>query len=270
MAKPAKFLALTIALCISTASLGQNLTLSWQSDATKDFGQQSSGTITINLIGTNPLFYTYATDIIAANAGQDDAAKVINANQHAAAFKAAAAPDPCVADAAAVETAIKTKLTRPGTPPKSIPYAQSVNEWNTNVAGLYATIDAETCNSDQGKTAKAAVETAHANLFPSNGVPTFVATIQAVDCKKYTVTFREFYLGQASSAQATATFTTPCDQLTLSAGTILTELPSPTYSSVTDPANTQQQRLSIQNTGGLRPTIVGPMNYNIWSSNKYA
>ena len=60
-----------------------------------------------------------------------------------------------------------------------------------------------------------------------------------------------------------STFSTACNQLTLSAGVILTELPSPTYSSVKNPANTTQQILSIQNTGSMRPTITGLMNYNL-------
>ena len=281
MTKHAGILALTLVFFASTAAFGQDVTLSWQSDTTRDFGQQPSGTITINLKGTNPFFYTYGTDIRAVGIGQDDATTAMGAIFAAQTPKVAGAaapvPDPCAIDAAKILPIISgptAKLTLPGTPPKSIAYSTTAAEWNANIGGPagilgspgpYSQLNSDKCTTDQGAAAKEKIEKSYADLFPSHDVPTFVTTIQAKDCTKYTVAFREFYNGSDTGQTATATFTTSCEQLTLSAGTILTELPSPTYSSVTDPANTQQQRLSVQNTGGLRPTIVGLMNYNIWS-----
>lgn len=257
-------------LCLVTLHISsQTLTQSWLSDPTKSFGQQPSTTITITLIGTNPVFYTYATDTTVTPQSTGDGDQILNqVNGHVVAkAAAAAAPDPCDAPLAAVNADLN-KLTRPGNaPPVSISVQKTITEWQTSVAGDFATLEATSCIGAGEESSKVAIEKFHSELFPSSGVTNSVAIVQAVDCMNYTVTFREYFNGQATGQSVVSTFSTACDQLTLSVGTILTALPSPTYASVTNPVNTQQQVLSIQNTGSLRPTIVGLLNYNLpWTS----
>jgi hypothetical protein len=238
--------SLTLFLLLSKLLFGQALLQDW-SQTTKTFDQEDPGTIKITITGVNPFLYDYATEWSAQDQSLSDFS---NVQQF---LKSASASTGC--DLTDVETAIK------GLSPKnttSIPLKQTQDAWNVSVKPKYDTF----LSNCKDNTIVQPLKDSHDKLFPSGGVSSVTATVQNTKpCKTYVITIHEFYQGTASDKTITATVPVVCEELTFSAGTLLTEVPSPTYNS--RPSPTQSGNfLSIEQTGKFRPTVVGLLNYN--------
>jgi len=246
-----KYAILALFFLLPILLFGQELIQDW-SQSTKTFDQEDPGTIKITITGVNPFLYAYATEWTA----QDQALSDFNtiAQYIIAAPQAVTTCDQMVKD---VKDAIQTHLA-PTNAAVSVSLADTQKAWNQYVNDKYNQLLAQCKNTDGVQPLK----DGYNKLFPPNGIASVTATVDnAKVCKTYIITIHEFYQGTATNKTITATVPIVCEQLTLSAGTLLTEVPNPTYNSRSSPTGSGQF-LSIEQTGKFRPTVAALLNYN--------
>jgi hypothetical protein len=264
-------------LILGSFATAQDLTQNFTTEQTKHFDEQDSGQLTLNLLGVNPFYYVYSTAITSKDQALSDFDAIAKfLPNHAANVKSMAAPlvAPCEIKITNIQSDI-AKMKPPTLDPKTNQYtsqtlAETQADWNTNVKSDYAALlsGVPDCSKVDGYDK---IVHAHDVLFPSSSIPSVTATISAKACKDYTVTFTEYFQGVTTGKSAVSTFSTTCDQLSLSGGTLLTEIGNPTYVSRSSPT-ASGQFLSVENTSRFRPTITGLLNYNLpafSSSNKW-
>jgi hypothetical protein len=265
-----KWIALVLAIFANPVFAQQPLTQNW-TDKKHDFGAQDTGTIRLEIQGTNNFYYVYSTLTTSTDqalSGFDNLKQFLPIGGVAA----ASAPTSCADYESVVLDAIKN-FTKPEPDSNtkvfsSVPAVTTSTQWKDKAEDAYVSANS-TCTDAEKKDPKfIKIQQARNLIMPADGTSSVTVTINAKPCRDYTVVVTELFGGSPTSAgPLTATFSTTCDRVTFSGGPLFTEIGNPSY--VSRPSPTQSgQFLSVENTGKFRATLTGLVNFNILHSDK--
>jgi len=246
--------------------------------------------------GVNDLLYNYQISVVATPQVINDASNLLAIGAAATqANQGQPQRDPCSMGVTALNTNVSkisdaivvvfdpSSKVDSNKKLRSVPLAETIAAWNTQVkAVVAATLNGEAdvvgslqyvgaqCTVDPGKSAAVspvkraedllAIIAGHQKQI--DGPHQIQQGITLAPENDYTVTVTEFANG-TQTAQFTQKFSPTSTILTLSLGALLSEIQQRSYVNTKDPANTQENLLSVNGTGKLSPLGVALLNYEI-------
>jgi hypothetical protein len=248
---------------------------------------------TIAVVNVNDLLYKYEINLKATPRALDDAGKWLVSGEGVPTIRGERAAE--VKDCATAGKCLKAAVNELGTKinnlfdceqqtednkPKSVPVGDTIAGWNQTVKPLV-----EKLQSVDPKQAGSIASVLH---FCTNADPESQTAIEARDALARVGQYQRRIDGphevsknvsldpdtdyevkvvekcrDKETASVTVKFSPSSNVLTLSLGALLTSLTQRTYSSVKDPANTEQNVLSVNGAGWRTPLGVVLLNYQI-------